>query len=77
MEWNNDFPPRDKWPEKETYPKVPTLFDERQTPATPTAAGGPGKSKFDVFNRKDALDHFFVPATTKGEDADVRDAAAP
>jgi len=74
VEWNIDLPTADKWPEKVNYPKVPTLFEVAKKAGYTTALAA-GKSKFDIFNRMDALDDFSVPATTKGEDADVRDAA--
>lgn len=74
VEWNIDLPTAETWPEKANYPKVPTIFEVAKKAGYTTALAA-GKLKFDVFNRKGALDQFFVPATSKGEDADVRDAA--
>jgi predicted AlkP superfamily pyrophosphatase or phosphodiesterase len=69
IEWNIDLPLREP-----VYPKYPSLF-ELAKKAGYTTAMAAGKSKFDLFNKPGALDHFTVPATVKGEDADVRDSA--
>jgi predicted AlkP superfamily pyrophosphatase or phosphodiesterase len=74
VEWNVDLPPVSVWPEKANFPKVPTLFEMAHKAGYTTALAA-GKSKFDIFNRRDALDSFSVPTTAKGEDVDVRDAA--
>jgi predicted AlkP superfamily pyrophosphatase or phosphodiesterase len=69
IEWNIDLPLKEP-----VYPKYPSLFELAKKAGYTTALAA-GKSKFDLFNKPGTLDHFTVPATVKGEDADVRDSA--
>jgi predicted AlkP superfamily pyrophosphatase or phosphodiesterase len=69
VEWNIDLPLK-----QPVYPKYPSIFELAKQAGYTTALAA-GKSKFDLFNKPGALDHFSVPASVKGEDADVRDSA--